>query len=742
MTQVVPSQGPVVSALTVVPVPRRWAACGVAATGLLMLVHVATPWLVPDEMAYSAVLVIAVVVAWAGALSQPAPRPASMMMAGGLTLWVGGEALWVLQSFRGPVPPVSVADVGYLLGYIGLVGALGSLALRPTRDRRRPDAGVALDLLTAVAVSLVVIWTLVGRGVWSDTSLSGFERVVLSLYPVGDAVLLALAVRLVVSPQTRAVAGLWVSAGVLCWLTADLLFLVQAGVDSPFVDLGWMLGATLMASLTWRRLVVTPTTAAAPTASALATPRPTGLVGALASAALPLLALPVLAVDLVTSERERPFEAIAWLTMLLLLTIVRTARLLVGERRAALELARARDDALAASRAKSQFLATVSHEIRTPMNGVVGLTALLRDTPLTPQQRQYVEGIDQAGSGLVQVINDVLDFSKSDAGRLKIERIAFSPAEVLERTRMTVAGAALEKGLTLRATCDDDVPGRLLGDPQRLGQVLLNLAGNAVKFTTAGEVRLRLGVEPPPGGEADAADAADAAGAAVRLRAEVHDTGIGIATEDQQRLFEPFSQLDASTTRRFGGTGLGLAICRQLVAAMGGEIGVDSREGVGSTFWFAVPLPVVEQTSTADRGGAVPAAPEAGTISAGRGRVLVVDDSEINQLVAEGMLRRLGFDVVAVDDGRAALELLEGAQVVAVLMDVHMPVLDGYRATRELREREAARGLPRLPVIATTAGAVDGDRERALEAGMDDYVPKPLTLTELGAALDRCVPVA
>ena len=746
MTQVAPPRRTAVSALTVLPIPRRWAVCGVVATAALMFVHVATPWLVPDDLAYSLVLVLAVAAAWIGTVSQPPPRPASTMMATGLTLWVGGEALWIWQSFNGPVPAVSVADIGYLLGYVGLVGALGSLTLRPARDHRRPDADVALDLLTAVAVSLVVIWTLVGRGVWTDTTLSGLERTVLSLYPVGDAVLLALAVRLVTSAQTRAVAGLGVSAGALCWLTADLMFLVQSGEDSPLVDLGWMLGVTLMASLTWRRLVPgspqSPWSPESPESPGAPVPRQhRSLAGSLASAALPLVAVPVLAVDLVISRRERPFEAIGWLTMLLLLTIVRTARLLVAERRAASELARARDEALAASRAKSEFLATVSHEIRTPMNGVVGLTALLRTTELSAVQREYVEGLEQSGAGLVQVIGDVLDFSKLEAGRVELETVTFSVAQVLERVRGTMLAAARGRGLRLEVRCAEDVPPRLLGDPQRLGQVLLNLVGNAVKFTPAGEVRLAASIAE---GDEDS----------VLLRLEVHDTGIGIAAADLDRLFEPFSQLDASTTRRFGGTGLGLAICRQLVEAMGGEMGVDSHPGAGSTFRVTVPLgvpvepPPVEAPAVEAPAVEAPAV-EAAAVEVGRGargRVLVVDDNDINQLVAEGMLRKLGFEVLLADDGRAALDLLEGADragegaVVAVLMDVQMPVLDGYETTARLRARESAAGLPRLPVVATTAGAVDGDRDRALAAGMDDYVPKPLAFDQLAAALERWVP--
>ena len=456
----------------------------------------------------------------------------------------------------------------------------------------------------------------------------------------------------------------------------------------------------------------------------------------------------MLAVDLVITQRERPFEATAWLTLLLSLTIVRAGRLLLEERRVAVELARARDEALAASRAKSQFLATVSHEIRTPMNGVVGLTSLLRETELDARQREYVEGLAQAGAGLVRVIGDVLDFSKLEAGRVELEAIEFSMAQVLARVRGTMLAAALERGLRLEVSCADDVPPRLLGDPQRLGQVLLNLAGNAVKFTPAGGVRLE-------------ASLAGREGDVVRLRIEVHDTGVGIAADDLGRLFEPFSQLDASTTRRFGGTGLGLAICRQLVEAMGGEIGVESTVGVGSTFRVTVPLrvpapasPAVAQSSGAQPGaqpGSPPSwgPPSSVPPSSGRGCVLVVDDNDINRLVAEGMLRKLGYDVLLADDGQVALDLLTGAAsdreqhaVVAVLMDVQMPVLDGYETTGRLRAHETAHSLPRLPVIATTAGAVDGDHERALAAGMDDYLPKPLRLDQLGGVLERWVPEA
>jgi len=521
------------------------------------------------------------------------------------------------------------------------------------------------------------------------------------------------------------------------------------------------------------------------------------------------------------------------------------------------ELAEARDKALESSRLKSEFLATMSHEIRTPMNGVIGLTGLLLETRLTKTQLQYADGVRASGEALLGIINDILDFSKIEAGKLELEVVDFDLAEAMDEVANLVTEPARAKGLELVAVCAPDVPTMLRGDVGRLRQILLNLVSNAVKFTPVGEVVLRAGLAAP----------LDQGSVMVRL--EVADTGIGIAPENADRLFEPFSQADASTTRRYGGTGLGLAICRRLAEAMGGTIGIESRLGEGSTFWLNVPLaravdpvraPEVQEhpldglrvlvvdddhtnrlvlaaqllawNITADlapdafvglehlREAATSSHPydlavvdlsmpgmdglELGRIvktdpalaslrlvllssvnveaeeAAGAGysvrltkparlsqlydaivraveppgeeappgvcvsptsvalsgtRLLIVEDNAINQVVAKGLVEKLGYRCDVAGNGLEALAALERQHYDAVLMDCQMPEMDGLKATVEIRRREAGRSG--IPIIAMTAGARAEDRDKCLAAGMDDYIAKPVTGTELDRILYR-----
>jgi len=492
------------------------------------------------------------------------------------------------------------------------------------------------------------------------------------------------------------------------------------------------------------------------------------------------------------------------------------------------------------------------------MNGVIGLNELLLTTTLDERQRQYAEGVQSAGQGLLGVINEILDFSKIEAGHLELEQIDFDLVDLVEGVAEIVGEPALAKGLELLAYCSPEVPSGLRGDPSRIRQVLLNLAGNAVKFTGSGEVVVRVGLD-------------DGVDGRFLVRFEVSDTGIGLAQEDCERLFEPFSQADASTTRRYGGTGLGLSISRRLVDAMGGDLGVHSSLGAGSTFWFAIPLEasletpvpappapssltglrglVVDDNATnrtilhdqlrhwemsvdvvdgaeaalellraearagrpydvglldlcmpsvdglqlagrikdepalsgttlvlmtsgpsvtdaearaasvaatltkpvlmsrlrrtlervlGDRGAVEQPLVEEQAAAGSRGVVLVVDDGDVNQLVAEGMLTHLGYSTEIAEDGEQAIEAVGQRAFDAILMDVQMPVMDGYDATRQIRLLEGVGR--RTPIIAMTATVTDGERERCLAAGMDDYLAKPIQKDDLLAMLERWVP--
>lgn len=372
---------------------------------------------------------------------------------------------------------------------------------------------------------------------------------------------------------------------------------------------------------------------------------------------------------------------------------------------------------------KGDFLAKMSHEIRTPMNAVLGLTHLLKDSPLNNTQREQVNMLHSAGQSLLELINDILDYSRINAGKLELEKTVFNLPALFGDCISMFAVNAGQKSLSLAYEPAADLPTWVKGDPARLRQIASNLLNNAIKFTARGRIHVRLQLQASPAPDQ------------VTLLVEVEDTGIGLSPEEIKALFQAFQQADVSTTRRFGGSGLGLAISRQLVELMGGEIGVRSKAGSGSTFWFRVPLELSD--TPAQPAETTPALPEH---LEGR-QLLVVEDNPVNQLVITGLLRKLGITPLLCQDGEKSLEIMrQHPEIELVLMDCEMPGMDGYEATRRLRKREASEGLGHLPVIALTAHAMASHRERCLEAGMDDHLAKPVVLEDLAAILKRHLP--